>query len=358
MKKVFLISADSSLSGMPKHILTLAKTIDKKKFNPIIICPDGWLSKKAKKEKIKIFNLNFKSFFDIKTINRLKTIIKNEKPDILHYHGIRTGFLVTIATNNLNILKIYSEHLFTSQYHLKNRVYEKIQKLGLLYILKNADLVICPSQAVKKFLFEDLKTKNKNIKVIYNGLEKENFIKPSKPKNIIGFIGNLNQQKGIEYLIDAMRIIIKKHPNECLEIIGDGPEKEKLIAKSVDIKNNIKFLGKVEDINLYLRNWKFLVVPSISESFGQVVLEAAMQKKPVIATNVGGLPEIIIDEKTGIIVPAKNSYALAKAIDNLLTNHKKVSDMGECAQKLFNQKFTASIMTLKIENIYEKSLEK
>lgn len=351
MIKIIEVIADASLSGAPKHVLIVAKGINRKKFQTVVICPNGWLSIKLNEIKIKNHQINLKSFSDISSVSKLRKIINTEKPDIVHLHGIRAGWLGYLSLLGLNNKIIYTEHLYTKDYHLKNSIREKIQLAGLKKIANRADLIITPSNAVKGFL--EKITKNKII-MIPNGLA--DFYKKSRIKtgNTLGFVGSLNHQKGLENLIEAMGIVAKSYPRVLLEVIGSGPLERnlKLKIKREKLTNNIKLIGSVADIGPYLAKWKFLVVPSISESFGQVVLEAAMFSKPVIATLVGGLPEVIKDNKTGILVEKNNIGDLSKAITRLINNSKLASKLGLSARKNYLKLYTEKIMVNKIENEY------
>lgn len=351
MTKIIEVIADASLSGAPKHVLTVAKGINQRKFQVMFVCPKGWLNDQLDKIPVKNYALNLKSFSDISSIKKLRKIIHAEKPEILHLHGTRAGWLGYVSQLGLKNKIIYSEHLYTKDYHLTSATREKIQTMGLKKIINRANLIIAPSKAVKEFLQKH--TKNKII-IIPNGLE--DLYKKSRIKtgNTLGFVGSLNHQKGLENLIEAMGIVAKSYPRVLLEVIGSGPLERnlKLKIKREKLTNNIKLIGSAADIGPYLAKWKFLVVPSLSESFGQVVLEAAMFSKPVIATRVGGLPEVVKNNITGLLVEKNNAGDLAKAVLRLIINPKLVCKLGIEARKNYLKLYTEKIMIKKIENEY------
>jgi glycosyltransferase involved in cell wall biosynthesis len=205
-------------------------------------------------------------------------------------------------------------------------------------------------------LVNKFKISRGKIKVIPNGLDdlkKKGYKEEAK----IGFIGGLNRQKGVDVLIDAYKKIIKSHSSLKLEIMGDGPLREKMKKRAKWAKDRINFLGLRSDIAPILSSWKILIVPSRSESFGQVVIEAAMLSKPVVATNVGGLPEVVGDNITGLLVNNDNPDALARAVIYLLARPKKIKIMGIKARKRFEKFFTAERMIAEIEKVYKKILE-
>jgi len=350
MARIIEVIADSSLSGAPRHLLTLVKKL-KNKFEIEVICPAGWLADELKRSGIKFTIVNFKSFSDFKSVSSLKEELRSKKPDIIHFHGIRAGWLGILAAKGLKSKKIYSEHLYTFDYHLKNPLREKLQLRGLKKIVNSVDEIVVPSTTVEKFLVGKLNVLSGKIKIIPNGLD-DYSVGEKKEKYKFGFIGSLNEQKGIPILICAIRLLIRKFPDLCLEIIGEGPLRKRLEKDSQDLENNIKFMGSVELISPHLATWNFLVAPSVSESFGQVALEAAIARRPAIATKVGGFSEIIEDGKTGILVKTNNPEDLADAIEKLLKSDKLCLEMGTAARLRYEKSYTADSMASEFEKLY------
>ncbi|MFA6422859.1 MAG: glycosyltransferase family 4 protein [Patescibacteria group bacterium] len=349
--KLLEVVADSSLSGAPKHVLILSKNLNSTEFDPIVVCPSGWLSAECKKNKIKTKNINLRGFLDFKSMKNLRKFVQQEKPDLIHLHGIRAGFIGVMALVGLNQKIIYTEHLYTATYHLKSKTREIIQLFGLIFINLFTKMIITPSIAVRKFLVERIWVKPTKIQVIPNGLE-DFKIKNESSEMKIGFIGSVNQQKGIAELIAVMEELETEFPELVLEILGDGPLKEQLEQKYKN-KKEISFLGIKEDIKNFIAKWKMVVIPSISESFGQVAIEAGIASKPVVATTVGGLPEVVIDETSGVLVRPSDKEDLKKGISFLLRNPEAAERMGKNGRKIFEKFFTAKKMTAKIEKVYK-----
>jgi len=349
--KIVEVIADSSLSGAPKHLLTLISGINKKNFSITLICPKGWLSKKAKQLKIETINIKMAGFSDFSSVSKIKKEILKIKPDIVHLHGIRAGWLGAMALGGQNKKIIYTEHLYNQNYHLQSRLRQILQINGLSYILKKTEIIITPSLAVKNFLCQKFKIPKNKVIIVANGLKD---IKISKhiEKEKIGFIGSLNHQKGVEYLIKSFKTVIKKFPNIKLEIIGDGPLRKILEKKANKISKNIIFLGAKNNIWKYLSNWKMLIIPSRSEAFGQTAVEAAILHKPVVASDIVGLNEVIRNNITGLLFKEGNTQSLAKKIIYLLKNPKIAKKMGKKGRKRFEKLYNSEIMVNKIERIY------
>lgn len=328
--KVIEVIADSDLGGGPTHVLGLLKNIDKEKFEPFLICPAGNLSSEAKKIKgVVVSNIVMSSKFDIISALQIRTVLEKIRtlrdpfgPMVVHVHGVRAGFLARLFPLK-NCLNIYTEHRYDRDYHLSNGLNEKIQKLALRYLNNKSDLIIAVSTSVRDFLVDEGIPKSKII-LIPNAIDTAG-IKPRKIKEanrapIIGTIGNLNIQKGQIYLIKAMEIILKKFPTATLEIIGEGDQRGFLQAIIDDrhSQKHVSLLGKRSDVSKYRKDWDVFVLPSIAETFGIAILEAMAEGIPVVASQVGGIPDIITNKRNGFLVKSKDYEKLAKAIIEIL----------------------------------------
>lgn len=177
------------------------------------------------------------------------------------------------------------------------------------YILQNAHkarLILANSVASKQLLIQKFGVDEEKIKVLYNGFLGDHIAKPvveSFPsKNTIGYLGRLDSPKGVEIFIEAA----KKLPGYTFKIAGAGPLENYLKDKARD-HENIEFVGRVDNPYLFLSKINILVVPSIREPLGNIIIEAGYMKKPVIASCVDGIPEILTHDETGILIQPKNS---------------------------------------------------
>jgi len=175
--------------------------------------------------------------------------------------------------------------------------------------------------------------------------------KPSIPT--ITLIGRLAHGKGHEYFLKAAKEIVKKHKAQFL-IVGDGElreEIEQMITQN-GLKKHVKMLGHRNDVPQIMASSSMIVIPSLWEGTPRVIPEAFAMKKPVIATPVGGIPDIISDGKTGILVEPRNSHQLAAKINDLIENPKKAQRMAEQAHKSVKE-FSADTMVRQIDSQYK-----
>lgn len=272
-------------------------------------------------------------FFAFNGTLKLMNIVQANDIDLIHAHFLSPPGLIALLTSKITkvpyCVTLHGSDIFISY---KNKILQPLFKS----ILQNALAVFVVSEAVKK---EALKITGINIEnkiqITYNSVDLVRFSPNNKgilkkemsiTKPIILFVGNLVYQKGVEYLIKAKKLM----KNDCeLVIVGDGPLYNNLKDLSKNIKS-IHFLGSRTDIEYLIPDSEFLVLPSISESFGIVSLEAMACGKPVIASDVGGIPEIVTED-VGLLVKPKDSLDLAEKMDYLLENPDICDDLGKNA---------------------------
>ena len=211
----------------------------------------------------------------------------------------------------------------------------------LRLVLKNADGVIALTEDMKK---EMQKTRAGGISVIANGLDLERFaalrreemrgkLQTKPDQRLIVFAGGFRPVKGVTYLIEAMNVVREKHRSAMLMLIGKGPEEDTLrhLAERLDLGNCVRFVGQVPNdaVPQYLAAADVLVLPSLSEGFPNVVLEAMAAGLPVVASRVGGLPEIIEEGHNGFLVEPKSPEQIAEKVLLLLGDdelRKRISE--------------------------------
>jgi glycosyltransferase involved in cell wall biosynthesis len=205
------------------------------------------------------------------------------------------------------------------------------------------------------------------IKVIYNGI---NLNEHHPDKNLrkeigipdetalIGFVGRLSIQKGIKYLLESF-LFTRKFVNAHLLIAGTG-ELEKEIKEFIS-KNNlddfVHLLGFREDINNIMNSIDVLLLPSLWEGFGIVLIEAMAAGKPCITTNISSMPEIVEDNISGIIVPPEDSASIAKACIKILSDKELSSRMGREGKKIVKKKFTIEKMADRYEEVFNEVIK-
>jgi glycosyltransferase involved in cell wall biosynthesis len=215
-------------------------------------------------------------------------------------------------------------------------------------------------QAISKYLAQRAKNLGaKNVQVIPNGinLEQFNFIFSKKEKHKIICVANLRQVKGIKHLIDSMPKILEKFPDAKLVLIGEGAERKNLESQitNLELKGAVELKGKLnpEQVRRELSGAEVFVLPSLFEGQGIVILEAQASKIPVIASNTGGIPDIVKDRETGILVDVKNSEQIGDAVIKVFSNTNFADSLVKNAQQNLEQ-YDWQNIAKKVDIVYKQ----
>lgn len=303
--------------------------------------------------KILFFLFNPYSFFV------LKRILKEYKPDLIHLHVMHeiTPSALFLLKNYPTIITLHGAETFLSKLVLwnlmlgnfKHQIYNKknlnivgkftylyfnyIQKFFYKFVLKNVDIFIAPSKYIQNMAKADVSP----IIHLPNFIELQHFYELTNTYNLL-FVGRLEKGKGVEFLVQAISFIIEVFPQTTLTIIGDGRDKTDLVnlAKKLHLGKYIQFVGWVEhkDLDAYYEKASIIVIPSIGpENFPTVCMEAMSAGRPVIGTNVGGIPEIIDDGVNGYLVEPENPEQIADKVIQLFSEEKLLKELGRNARK-------------------------
>lgn len=322
--------------------------------NVIILVPKehlDYLSDESKASVVCFNRPNRKIGLIYLLITYIKTIIKY-RPDIVHAHSTFAGLIVRLLFPAFfRIPIIYCPHGWATemkQSSLQKSLIIKIEYM-LSWLCKKIHAI---SESEKKTALE-IGINTKKIVKIYNGINPEppnlnSIIWDDKRLKIL-FIGRFDQQKGLDVLLDATQSL---HETVCLKLIGGA------VNDKVDIDfnkyKNIECIGwkKATEIASYTNACDLVVIPSRWEGFGLVAIEAMRMAKPVLASNTGGLSEIVIDGKTGFLVPPENVECLHNCISSI--KKETLGTMGKEGRKRFQSLFTTSAMVENIIKLYDE----
>lgn len=308
-------------------------------------------------------------FWDIRAFLKLYLLLRKGKFDIVHTHTAKAGALGRIAARLAGVKVIVHTphgHNFYGYFGAAaNKAIIFIERLAACFTDK---IIVFTELEKKDFIKFKVAPKNKVV-LIYQGLELDKYSKAAMDKNkmresfnigqkefVVGFIGRLEPVKGLDYFVDAASRVEKKNPNVRFILVGDGSMRQGLENKVRDlgIAQRFIFTGWREDIAQINSMLDILVLPSLNEAVGISLIEAQSAGVPVIATNVGGIPEVVNDNITGLLVPAADAASLAGAIEYLLENDQKRIEMSEAAKAWVAGKFKAEDMADKISRLYNE----
>jgi len=261
-------------------------------------------------------------------ISNLKNILGIEKPDIFHVHFASGYGTLAMLTKKKYILSVWGSDVY--DFPKENPIFKGILKL----VLKCSKKIYSTSHCMK---IETNKYTKKDIQVIPFGVDINKYLEPNRKEGliVIGCVKILADKYGIDVLINAFSIVKSKITQPIKLVIGgDGPKRSELeaLCHDYDISKDTEFLGWIKNDNVpnILSTFDICVLPSRldSESFGVAAVEAGAAKLPCIVSNVGGLPEVIVDKVTGIVVDKNNPDQLADAIIDLINDEEKRLSIG------------------------------
>ncbi len=338
--------------GAEVMMTTLAKEIKRHNCQVIVVTffsDSVFLKKKLEDENIKIINLNKKNGFDISLFKKIKKLVREYKPDILHTH-LSTFFYVYLATLFMKIKIVHTVHSIATKEH------KKIQKLicRSWYKSKRVRLVAI-SPVVKETLISCYKIKEHNIPIIYNGIEFLNDIADKdysiKSDEItLVHIGSLIPVKNHVTIINSIAKLINDGHCIKLYLLGDGTSRKdiELLVEQKGISNNVNFTGTVSNVHEYLNLADIFIFPSIYEGMPMSLIEAMSHGLPIVASNVGGIPDMITDKESGLLINP-NENELCEKIIELVNDQSLRERLGKKAKEKSNE-FSS-------ENMFESYLK-
>lgn len=386
MKKILLYTDTPLLGGAENQMYLLAKFLPKEKYTITLACSnyealDRW-SDEFKAIGCDVERLAVSHKHDPRHFLYAKNLF--EKFDLVHLHvwnpaSNRLALMAIKAFGKRMPPIVITEHDPFPLNGIKSFLKKKL--------LRGISSVIVPSEGAKKIFVSEFPEIAEKITVIANGIDSEHWeaqvnstasgreegatvtrdvmrrdmFQATAETKVILCVAELNPRKGQKYLIEGFEKVAKEFPNAKLIFVGEGPARDEyeFITSNLvhsSIRGRIHFLGRKPHIAPLMASADLFVLPSVREAFGLVLLEAAIAKLPIIATNVGGIPEILDNEKTALLVAPQNSDALAQALTALLADPEKADLLAQNAYSHVRKTFHAKIMAEKTAEVYDALL--
>lgn len=377
-KNILMVSHDyfPNIGGVAVYVHEMSKALSQMGHKVTILTKYRSENCEIKEEcfaDLKIIRVpisRLKKLDDLQYIFRMRKLIKKlqkvEKIDVIHWHTLNKDAKVM---RNLQVegLEVYTNHLswFRMLYNQKN--YKKIYSL-----IKDPDYIICPSREIEKMtgdLFGIQKTcylpngVDPNLFAIDENMEKEMrkmYGIPIKDQVILT-TNRMEPIKGMRYLIDTIPDILNKHPDTTFIILGDGSQQRELEnrvhAQDID-QSKVIFGGRVS--NAEIRKWLTVadvyVQPSLMEGCSIAIIEAMACSKAIVASNIGGNPDIICHEESGLLVDSMSSIQLQEKVSYLLAHPKRRKELGDKARERVEKELNWNSLAEQLTKIYDSPL--
>ena len=357
--------------GLENGVVNLINTTPDEKYRHVVICMTDYTDfrNRIKKDDVQVYCLNKKPGKDFAVYFRLWKLLREIKPDILHTRNLSaleaqlSGLLAGIKC------RIHGEH---------GRDIDDVDGTNPRYVLLRRlfrpviQRYIPMSKDLDTWLVKQIKVPKKKITQIYNGVDLSRFkISNDKPLNLlppdfrssdlmlIGTVGRLDPVKDQITLIQAFIHLVKTYPAVCnqirLVIVGDGsllPKLRELITEA-GVDGLIWFAGERNDVAEIMQTMDLFVLPSINEGISNTILEAMATALPVIATDVGGNPELVINNQTGYLVPRQDPIAMAEVFKHYLDNPDLIAVHGKAGRARCESTFSLDRMIVDYMNVYD-----
>jgi len=361
--RVMQITHDLAIGGLQQVVVSICRNIDRDRFSVSVLClrEKGELAPELEGMGIPVFLLPRKRYgTDYFSFLKVASLLRREKAEIIHTHnkqpfidGTLGGMIarsrIIVHTDHGRTFPDKRRYLFAEwvMSHFVYRIAAVSDKTGedlIRYEKIRRNKIITVPNGVDQMLFE-------------GGIEpeaKKRELGISGRYPILGIGARLVEVKGIEYLLGAVSELRERYPRILLVVAGTGPCEETLkdVARERGISDHVVFLGARRDMHELLRIFDLYVLPSLSEGMPLALLEAMAAGCPVVATKVGGVPDVIADGYNGMLVEPRDKDALAKAILGVMEDDERRNRFRERGRLLYEQRYSAAAMTRRYERLY------
>ncbi len=369
--KILYIDEISSIGGGENWFLTFCDGLDDEEFEPVLLAPSGVFTQAVRAKGIQVIEHTFRcSDASIHKLLRYPLLIVMRLLDVIKISRIikqeNISMIHSLNTNG-HILSSFLKSLFSTKvlWHIH------LSLKRSLYKYFNATCIVFVADAMQQSVESILSKKNVVSCVIYNGIKNDilNCEKEDASSGVftVGYVGRLIPFKGLDEFLDAVSLVTRKTASVRFSLYGEETYQKLLkgnykisLEKRVHelhIQKYVTFHGFIEDQRKIYSQIDCLVLPSYREAFPFVILEAMASGVPVIATNVGGIPELIEDGETGFLIPPKDPKAIADAVTYVIENPEKAKTVVENARKLVREKFDYRENARQFVQLYRELLD-
>ena len=359
--KVMQIIPNLGLGGAEVMVENLSISLVDKGIETCVVSLYNYespITQRLNKKNIPIYFINKKNGLDLKVILSLYRLFKKEKPDVIHTHLYALQYAVIAAILSRVPVKVHTIHSVAEKEagKLKRKIYKVFYKY---FGVKPVTI----SPLVKETVLNEYKLPKTKVEMVYNGIIfKGNNCKvvstnEEKSVNIV-HIGNFKKAKNHIQLIESFKIVNNTRPDTVLKLIGSGDLEGDIKGKvkELNLEKNVLFLGAQSNVYPYLEQADIFILPSIWEGMPITLIEAMSVGLPIIATRVGGIPDMIINNDSGLLVDP-DTENIAEALLTLINDRNLREKLGASARNS-SKRFSAKEMTDSYIKIYIKSLDR
>ena len=364
--RVVEVLATGSNGGAQEHLHSLVTRMDVERYDvSVVALSPGSAVRKLQRAGIPVLVIDEAD--DAICVGALAAHLAEVRPDIVHAHMFRAETVATRAVLALAEIGHRRPYLVSTVH--SSRVRHETDKDVLRELTPHMDRLIAVSRAIEQKIRDEGRD-TVPVTLIYNGVDLERYdhqeacctlpeeygMEPGS--QIVGVVARLEPEKGHPTLVEAWPKVLRAVPDSYLLIVGEGSRRDALEAQARELRiaHRVVFTGRRDDVPAVTAALDVAVLPSYREAQGLTILEAMALSRPVVASDVGGIPEMIEDGKTGLLVPPHDADALAAAIVRLLTNHPLADTLGRAGHDMVHDRFCIELMVSATESIYDEGV--
>jgi glycosyltransferase involved in cell wall biosynthesis len=364
--KILHIISSGGMYGAEAVILNMSRTLNEGSHSSALgvfsnsANPNLQLHEAATKEGIESHLISCKGQLDRTVVTSIRELVSRTNADIVHAHGYKADIYLYFALRKSSIPFVSTCHNWIDN-DLLVSLYGRADRL----ILRNYAAVVAVSAEVKQRL-RKAGVREEKIHLIQNGIDLRPFDNASPSLRngllhgdspIVGFIGRLSSEKGADIFLEAAARVVSELPSTKFVIVGEGPDLDKLesLIDKLKLRENVSMAGRRSDMPSVYASLDIMVSSSRTEGLPMAILEGMASRLPLVATSVGEVPTVVLDGRTGVLIPPENAALLASSILTLLQNPEERERLGDAARKLIEDKFSANRMTADYLRVYEEA---
>jgi glycosyltransferase involved in cell wall biosynthesis len=364
--KILHIISSGGMYGAEAVILNMSRTLNENSHSSVLgvfsnsANPNLQLHEIATAQGIESHLISCAGQIDRTVPSSIRELASRVNADVVHAHGYKADIYCYFALRGSGVPLVstchtwYDNDLTVSLYGAADR-----------FVLRNYAAVVAVSEDVRQRLLKAGVRKEK-IHIVRNGIDLRPFDNaapslrnlPSQDAPIVGLVGRLATEKGVDIFLRAAARVLAELPATKFVVIGEGPDREQLelLIDELQVRNNVFMLGRRDDMPSVYASLDIMVSASRREGLPMAILEGMASSRPVVATAVGAVPDVIVDGHTGVLVPSENVDALAAKILTLLNNATQRENLGATAKRLIEEEFSAERMTTDYLHVYEQAI--
>ena len=356
-RRVLIVTDEMEVGGSQRQIFYILTNLDTERFEPTLLYfrEESWLLDELKKRGVRCVKISKKGAIDPLFLSRFIGFLRKEKFDVVHAFAFSAELWTVVAL-------FLAQGRFISSIRGRYEWYSKRHWQLKGWISRRSVKIVSNSEAGLNYAEEQCGLDTGKAVIVHNGitdaplLASDDVLADYRKNHqvLIGFVGRLVDHKNLECLLRALGRLRNKGIDAGVIMVGDGPLRQSLEAfvKSRDLQG-VYFLGERDDVHAIFSACDIAVLPSFREGFSNTILEAMQVGTPMVASRVGGTPEIIKDEVNGMLFESDNDKELSEKLTRLIKDPGLAKALGEAGQAAVSENFSVPHMINKIQAIYE-----